>query len=720
MKNRILFQCILGFVAGIMMMQCFMGLQGDVRPVLVVLLASGLVLIKGQRLWQYALGILCGLIIVPLHFFLIQQVPVGLWQSSQISGVIQSTSTVSNSAVIIIKGYTENEVWKQAKAHVKLYGVVGVKAGERVVLKGKFRSLMAAANPYGYDQRQSFYAKGLQGMFYVYPNGIVSKEAEGGIFAPFLSIRENWLRKIENASQYGGYWIGFVLGEEEAIPEDALKLIRRTGLAHVLAVSGLHVGIVYGFVAFLVQKFMKKRAFQDGVIIMVLILYLGVNLLSFTVLRAVALVLYHRIGFYGARRPDSVTAIGVIAGLDLLFNSFDLFDLSFLLSIGATLSIAFLYRCIHGKLRFLGETLSSSLGIIFSAQIGVLPIQLYVFNVFYPESVIFNLLFVPIFSIAICVAFVFSLFSVVPLMLPILVLVFDGLMGLVENTLYRVAGILSFPLYMTGLSIICCIAVAVWLCAFFQGFSRKTVGVLSGLCVLFTMIQMTMSYESFKVMVFSTGKSDAMVIQHQGHHYMIDTATGKVDFGLLLLKNDIHKLDALIITHDDADHSGGMVAVQDKIKIKQLIQGLKGPQTIGDQDLKLDLFYGAPGMSDNDNSIVTMLTHGDFKMLFMGDAEIKREELLEQEGLLEAVDVIKIGHHGSNTSTGQEMLSMTQPKIALICSDGSKYFPRQDVLDRLLECDIMAYRTDLSGCIELTVVKQGIQIHEYSRTRDEL
>jgi competence protein ComEC len=720
MKNRVLFQGVVALVLGMMVSQYALGIQRDIRPLVLMCLASAVVLLLGQNVRVFVLGALCGVLLVPVHQMVFDSTPKDLWQATELLGKVESSSRVQESVVLRVLSYRNGHLWQPVQVRVKVYGVRGAMAGETLHIEGAFKPLKIARNPFDFDQRQSYYARGLKGIYYTAPEKVTVYAAPVNPVDGFLNAREKWLRQIEDASEYGGYWTGFVLGEDEAIPEEAITLIRRTGLAHVLAVSGMHVVLVYGFVSFVIGKFIKRRQIQDGIIVVFLVFYLGLNLMSFTVMRAVALLVYHRFAFYGARRPDAVTAIGMIAAVNLLFNSYDLFDLSFLLCIGATLSIAFLYGPIQKSLRVFGEPLASSLGIILAAQLGVLPIQLYVFNILYPESLVYNLLFVPIFSVVICLSFVFSLLSFIPFALPILAVVFDVFMGLLENTLWQTTKLFHFPISITGSQVMMASVIGLTIILGYKLPDHKRRWALAGICVFFLSAILATNAHGFRILIFSTGKSDAMVIQNKGHNYMIDTGAGKTDLGLLLLKNDIRHLDHLIITHSDQDHIGGLPDIQATIEVDQLIQGLSGPSMIEQGDLSLQLFYGDSTMSDNDGSIVTLLTYDTFSMLFMGDAESKREKTLVDQGLIGEVDAIKIGHHGSNTSTSQLLLDITKPKLALICSDGSKHFPRQDIVERLLECGILVYRTDESGCVELTIEADHIQINEYLRSKDEL
>lgn len=711
MKERIVFQGSVGLLYGILTMQLILGVQRDARPLLLLSFGVMLLVLKGPRLKVLAIGFLLGLLTVGLHQ--ITAVPTGaLLDSKEISGHIVSVSSENQTAVVELKANFARQV-KPIK--VKVYGIDAVSHGDHVMIKGQFLAPERALNPYDFDPYLYMMSNNWVGTFFCMPDGVRVVEKSKRLVDSLMNRRSDWIDEIRELSLYGSYWTGFVIGEDDGLSEEATHLIRQTGLAHVMAVSGLHVGVIYAFLTYTMGAVIVSRKHRDILVLVFLLGYLAINLGSFTVLRAVVLVLYHHLGFYTARRPDVLTAIGCVAGVSLLFNPFLVFHLSFTLSIGAAVSIACFYSAFQKRLLFLGRSLSSSLALILSAQLGILPVQLYVFNVFYPESILFNLLFVPLFSLMICFAFILSVLSLIPGSSVYLAMIFDVVMGIVENTLWRMSAVFHNPIYMTGLHVILLVMILTLVIGFCYSERKHRMVLAVTLSVCLGLLQLTKGLQGLEVILWSTGKSDAILIQYDGKSHMIDTAEGKQDLGLLLLKNDIHTLETLVITHEDKDHVGGLKDIQEKLKIKQLIRGLSGPAEVRDKELILGLFYGEPQQSDNNASIVTLLTYKDYTMLFMGDAEAEREEQLVADGLLKAVDVLKVGHHGSNTSTTSFFLSAIKPKVALIPCDGSKYFPRQEVLERLTDCGILVYRTDQSGAIRLSLRPDGLRVKEYLR-----
>jgi beta-lactamase superfamily II metal-dependent hydrolase len=197
----------------------------------------------------------------------------------------------------------------------------------------------------------------------------------------------------------------------------------------------------------------------------------------------------------------------------------------------------------------------------------------------------------------------------------------------------------------------------------------------------------------------------------------------------------VEKLDYIIATHPHSDHIGGLAQViaendVDTVIIPHMTDD-KIPTTkvyaeflnaVDEKDCNLEeayvgeiLNFGdaeieiiAPVNDDysdlNNFSVISELTYGDTKFLFTGDAEVKSENEVLKNGMFEDTDVLKVGHHGSNSSTGEKFLEVVKPEYAVIsCGEGNSYnHPNEETIQRLLEYTDNIYRTDLQGNIVIT------------------
>ena len=164
-------------------------------------------------------------------------------------------------------------------------------------------------------------------------------------------------------------------------------------------------------------------------------------------------------------------------------------------------------------------------------------------------------------------------------------------------------------------------------------------------------------------------------------------------------KKKITHLDALILTHDDFDHSGAKDSLIENFKVKNLLtEPEQFPYTVGDLT-----FYNLNTFDfeeENDKSLVLSLEFIHKKFLFTGDASVITEEKILEKYDVDC-DILKVGHHGSNTSTSEKFLKAASPEEAIIsCGEKNSYgHPHEEIIDRLKKYNIKIRRTDEEGTI---------------------
>lgn len=260
---------------------------------------------------------------------------------------------------------------------------------------------------------------------------------------------------------------------------------------------------------------------------------------------------------------------------------------------------------------------------------------------------------------------------------------------------------------------------------------------------------------SIKIVFCDVGQGDSILIQQDFFQVLIDS--GRDDRVLGCLSRALpawdRRLEVLILTHGDEDHVGFFVEIMGfystdylffpetdkntttltglKEAIEQeLGQGARWKQPILGQSIGLPLggtitFLESqtgddPGLTENDRSIVFLLEYGQTKWLFTGDLELKGEIVLLERGLLPTVDVLKVGHHGSKTSSSLDFLEKVRPTWSIISAGaGNRYgHPAQEVLDSLAKIDSVVLRTDQLGDLTLTTDGEQIWLKE-ARKRPE-
>lgn len=241
--------------------------------------------------------------------------------------------------------------------------------------------------------------------------------------------------------------------------------------------------------------------------------------------------------------------------------------------------------------------------------------------------------------------------------------------------------------------------------------------------------------EQLNIFFFNVGQADSSLIMYNGKTILIDV--GNISDGKEILKflnaKGIQQIDYLIGTHIHEDHIGGMTDIINDFPVKKIFMPYnekddsefynKVKKAIKSKDLLIETLKETDELSLGENfvfkilyvdntepskannaSIVAQLTYEKQKYLFMGDAEKEVENKLISKGLLEDVDVLKVGHHGSDTSTTENFINKVLPEISIISvQEGVKYEdrPNENVINRLKDKSKI-YRTDIDGTIWIT------------------
>ncbi len=204
----------------------------------------------------------------------------------------------------------------------------------------------------------------------------------------------------------------------------------------------------------------------------------------------------------------------------------------------------------------------------------------------------------------------------------------------------------------------------------------------------------------------NVGQGDSILVKNRTHTVMIDTG-GYKSFDMatetlipFMNKNKITHLDALITTHDDFDHSGAKDSLLQNFRVDNYLNKPEQfPYKIGDIELNnLNVF---DGVDDNDKSLVLSMKFMNKKWLFMGDASTKVEsELISAYDSIDC-DILKIGHHGSKTSTSMKFIKATTPSEAIISVGASNFYghPNKEVIEILNKNNVKIRRTDEEGTI---------------------
>ena len=301
----------------------------------------------------------------------------------------------------------------------------GYHYGESIKVESALRKADPPRNPGGFDYRLFQQTQGVDAHMYAQPHQV---EYQGmgdlGFFpAAAFTLRSHMMESIENhlPSLHDDLLIAILFGERERLPEDVQENFTRAGVGHLMAVSGLHVGLVAGFALALLRRFRLQSPLWTLAAIVAVVGYAYLTGMRPPALRASLMISLGMTALLWGRERDFPVALSLAALTTLVFNPLLLFSVGFQLSYAATLAIYYLYPLFQREFfYFLPRSLRGLPAVTLAAQVGVLPLVAYHFQEVPLTALIFNLLFLPVMALVVGLGLaggVFSLLSSFPAML---------------------------------------------------------------------------------------------------------------------------------------------------------------------------------------------------------------------------------------------------------------------------------------------------------------
>ncbi|MDW7651167.1 MAG: DNA internalization-related competence protein ComEC/Rec2 [Bacillota bacterium] len=635
--------------------------------------------------------------------------------------------------------------------------------GTRLQVKGRLQRPSGQRNPGGFNYAGYLESVGVGALMSTRSAHVETLEGKGGSAPAGLihRARTKAATAIRDAlpSAEAGLAQGILLGDRRGMEDETIDAYQVLGIAHLLAVSGLHVGFVAAFALFLSARVSRLRG-RFVSYLPALLLILGYVLLSGgrpPVWRAALMFFLALTARQAGRENDGLLALCTAAMVLLFFQPYWLFGLSFQFSFLATAGILVLAPRLQPYLIKLPAVLSAPLAVTLAAQLTVLPLQAYHFGAMSLFAVPVNLLCVPLVGIAMILGLAGVLAGLVflPLAIPLYWSALPILSVLAR--LPRVIAGLPFAsfrvhtvhpviwaLYLTGLLLF------VLRVRLFPLTGKK---VIIGLVVLHLVAWTTLPVtgRSFLDVTFlDVGQGMSIHIRTPaGKHLLIDAGSGAgFDAGEnivlpYLRRRRVGMLDLIILTHPHEDHYGGMQAVvcrlpvkgflsngdsDDTAAFKKLTDALlandvprqcigAGSRVVLEQDVFLEVLSPPKkrlrhtGDDVNNNSLVMRLTYHEFSLLITGDAEHDAvSRLTVGQGDHVQSNILQVPHHGSGGALSPTFLDFLGAQAAVIPVGKNSFgHPHPATLELLRAYGMTVWRTDLHGAV--TVQSDGKSWH---------
>lgn len=591
-------------------------------------------------------------------------------------------------------------------------------AGESLDIVARLRAPRGLVNPGTFDYERWLFVERIGATGYVRSGSIVT-DRRYGIAQDWLRFRARLARRIDQAidnPSAAALVVALSLGERDGFDDDQWAVLRRTGTSHLVAISGLHVGLIAAFAFWLLHRlglmlpYRFARHSLSAAAVLAIVpagLYAALAGFALPTQRALAMLVIVQALIVSRRRPAlgsslALALIGVL-GLDPLAS----LEASFWLSFGAVAMIALLVRSAPTRTEGTGRVRRMAAGFLrlqTGITLGLVPLTVLFFNEASLVSIGVNLVAIPFFS-----------FVMVPLCLVTTLAIFCGvgsgivtvcatLADLVWTVLGNVGAwpYASVPLQAPGLLAMVGAVGGVLLALPRQPLPGRRAAWLALLPLVFAR-DVRPDPGAADLQVFDVGHGLAVLVETENHRLLYDAGPAYLsgfDTGAQVIVPSLRSagaatLDLLLLSHADIDHAGGAAAVLDAFPAARRLHGpdvsdIGGRTCVAGEHWTWDrvvftVLHPPPDFTPlgNESSCVLRIDTAHASVLIAGDIEARAELLLADREAVGA-DIVVVPHHGSATSSTERFVRAVKPRLAIVSAgfDNRWGFPRPEVTRR--------------------------------------
>lgn len=618
---------------------------------------------------------------------------------------------------VIKKEITKEKLTITVKAREKIEAIFyfktppKVKLGDKVILEGELFKQASPGTKNIFNYRD--YLK-TQNIFHLMKiEKLTIKEKSNN---PYYLIKEV-------ISQKNPYIKALILGDKSGIKEEVMESYQTNGISHLFAISGMHIHIISSIIVLVLKRFNIKEKTQYKILTAFLLFYLLLVGITPSIIREILFFLLFFQNRLYLELPKS-TIILITIMITLLISPYALVSAAFWYSF--TISIGLIYFSDKENSYWKNLLKTSILSFLLS-----LPISLYYFYQINLLSILYNLFYIPLMTI------IFFPLTLITLLVPLVEPIYQICINIFEKTSLYLSTIKIFILIFSKVSIIIYLSYLILIFLMLKKQTTKFKIIFFFLLLIHYFYPLLI--KDF-IKIIDVGQGDSILLYSKGKSALIDTG-GKINYDknyisktvtkyttIPLLKSlGIKKLDYVLLTHGDLDHMGEIFYLKDHFSVgkiyinqgsknnleKKLIKTEEVDIASENMTKKIGNFYlteiNTEFKDENTSSSVYYLSNNNITMLLMGDATVETEDYLLLNYDLK-VDIIKLGHHGSSTSSSERFLSKLKPKLALISvgKDNNFNHPSKEVLKRLKTLNIPYLTTINSGTITIYPTKKEI------------
>ncbi len=647
------------------------------------------------------------------------------------------------------------------KISVKKDKLTFIKDGAQISLNLKLSRPAKKLNPGGFSYREYLKKQEVIMQGWDAENILVIKE-NFSFKNVLISLKLKLLRVIEElfSQRISAFLKAVLLGERAELSYQMESLLKKTGASHLLALSGLHAGIIIMALNLIFSRLFKSRKLSFFLLAVISLLYVIIVGAPISIIRASLLTLLYLFSDQIYREADFFNIIALTLLVNIFINPYALFTVSLQLSYSIVISIYLLSD-------FLKNNLSGILSVSAAVQLASIPLTAYYFGEYAYIGLITNIWLIPAIAVLLPISFLTVLTA---FLIPYLALFIAAALEICYQLLFRALEIMSYiqgeMLVIPKPSLLKMFLYYIFLFSLPYLFKNRRISLsakrwifnnkklsryfLIGFITVFALFFINFSSHYLEINFLAVGQGDGIYIDFpDGKNMLIDTGPGgeegrQAEYSIISFLNSrgISEIDYLLLSHFDSDHSGSLYHLLARRKIKSIIISLHDQDNSFQQKLikktkqdNIQLYFAGEGSQidfkncsveflhpppdrvyrdENSNSLVFILKYGKYSFLFTGDITKEIEQKIVEKHSLQNITVLKAAHHGSSTSTGKTLIKQTNPNLAVI-SVGRNNFghPDESVLERLKEYNVQYLRTDIAGAVNIKTDGVNISFEKF-------
>lgn len=643
--------------------------------------------------------------------------------------------------------------------------------GDEIQVTGEPQLLHGYKNPAQYDSVAAAKRQGIRARMFIERQSltVLSSNNSKTWRVMLASWRDRMIKNMQKVmpESHAAILAGMLFGGYANIPREIVADFAATGIVHILSVSGSHIALVVGVVTvigtLLVRRFALPMIVVPLLSAFIVTFYALLCGLTPPVLRSLVMGLIALLALSFQREKDAQHALLLSAFGMLVYEPTLLYDLSFQLSFSSTAGLVFLNEKTAANMKFLPLWMAKGCAVTISAQLGVLPFTAWYFNSLSISSLIANVIIVPLIEGVVILGLLGAAVGMaVGAAGNIIMVICSLLISVVVQWAAWLAAVPGAKLYLPPIGIGAG-AVYYILLVWMYGYKTKNMVSLTELLqkwprqsavflviiVIFIIIDKIYPRPMY-VHFIDVGQGDATLITTpHGRVILVDTGGARGDFDVgdrvvvpYLKHYGALEIDYLFLTHGHQDHAGGAAAVARELTVKsnmlareahtQAVRNLvyagkaQGSgfipvyegEEIDIDGVEIRVIHGAAGMNignNNEVSSVIQVCYGKQSFLLTGDLEGQGEKEILKLGKNINSTVLKVGHHGSKTSSTAEFIQAVSPKYSVISVGENNRFghPHGETIKRLLGQKSKIYRTDQQGAIVFKTDGRNIEVDTF-------